>query len=75
MAKIKLSEPNGPYSCTIDTDVMNVELRNAFLGIKFVTEDGEMLSVSMRDQGFEIGYFTDGTEQWFSLNVGEVKKL
>jgi hypothetical protein len=62
MANITLREPDGPYHCSIDTDVMNVEIRNAFLGVEFVTEGGAILAVSMRDDGFEVHYHgqTDG---------------
>lgn len=65
MAKIKLSEAQGPYGCSIDTDVMQVEIRDCFLGVCFVTEDGEGLAVSMRDTGFELHYFSDdGAQGW-----------
>lgn len=56
MAKIVLSEPEGPYKATIDTEVMQVELREVFLGVFFTTPDGEQLGVSMRDRGFEVSY-------------------
>lgn len=56
MAKIILSEPDGPYKTTIDTEVMKVELREVFLGVSFVTDNGEKLAVSMRDDGFEVIY-------------------
>lgn len=52
--KIKISEPDGPYSCELDPGVMEVELREVFLGVGFVTESGQRLSVSMRDGGFEL---------------------
>lgn len=54
MAKIKLSVPNSPYSTQLDTEVMNVEIREAYLGVKFIAPNGRTLSVSMRDEGFEL---------------------
>lgn len=56
MGKIILSDPDKLYKCTIDTEVMSVELREIFLGVSFITKHGEKLSVSMRDTGFEIQY-------------------
>lgn len=84
MAKITLSEPDGPYKCQIDTDVMTVEIRDAFLGVKFITEDGEHLSVCMRDSGFEVHYSgnhnDDDSEKgfdsgWISFNNSFINKL
>lgn len=65
MSLIKLSQPDGPYSAEIDAGVMAVEIRKAFLGVRFITEDGATLSVSMRDGGFEIvhGRETDTQSQ------------
>lgn len=54
MSIITLREPDGPYKCEIDTDVMRVEIREAYLGVAFVTEEGQKLSVCMRDGGFEV---------------------
>lgn len=59
MAKIEIREPEGPYSCVLDTEAMQVELREVFLGVRFITESGEELTVSMRDSGFEIRYFSE----------------
>lgn len=56
MAKIILSEPDGPYKATIDAEAMTVELRDVFMGVGFTTQDGERLGVSMRDSGFEVIY-------------------
>ena len=66
MAKIKLSGPSNPYSAEIDTGAMYVEIKEAFVGVKFVTKDGETLAVSMRDSGFEIKY---------SVGFGEVGQV
>jgi len=59
--KIKLSEPDGPYSCEIDTEVMEVEIREAFIGALFVTAEGVRLGVMMRDDFFE---FTVNGKPW-----------
>lgn len=73
MGKILLNEPEGPYHCEIDTDVMKVELRETFLGVSFVTERGEKLSVSMRDNGFEVHYSGDFGEKGFDAGWTEFK--
>lgn len=54
MAKITLAEPDGPYQTTIDTEVMEVTIREAFVGVGFETADGCRLSVCMRDDGYEV---------------------
>lgn len=56
MAKIILKEPNGPgpHTCVIDTGVMDVEILESYLGVGFVSESGEKLSVCVRDTGFEV---------------------
>ena len=54
MAKILLRLPEGPYRAIIDTEVMDIEIHEAFLGVKFVSPIGKTLSVSMRDGGFEL---------------------
>jgi len=48
-----------------------IELREVFVGIKFITKDGEELHICMRDSGFEITY----ENEWYELKEGEVKKL
>jgi len=56
MPEITIKTPNGPYVAKLDAEAMDVEIRKAFLGIQFITEDGEKLSVCMRDSGFELVY-------------------
>jgi hypothetical protein len=56
MAKIKVSQPDSPYTATLDTDAMDVDIREAFLGVGFTSEDGTKLAVAMRDDGFEVRY-------------------
>lgn len=73
MAKIILSEPDGPYECTINTEVMRVDIKEAFLGVCFVTENGEKLSVSMKDSGFEVHYTGDFGETGFDAGWVELK--
>lgn len=51
--KITMKEPNGPYSCELDTKVMEVEIRESFIGPTFITESGQTLCVLMRDDTFE----------------------
>lgn len=43
--KIIITEPDGPYKAEIDTEVMDVTLRDVFLGVGFETADGCRLSV------------------------------
>jgi hypothetical protein len=74
MAKIKLSDPDSPYSASIDTKVMEIKIEEAFLGVGFVTPAGEKLAVSMRDSGFEIRYCANGVDSgWLSLNDGVIE--
>lgn len=54
MSKIILRQPDSPYKCEVDTDVMEVEIQEAYLGVGFVTKAGQKLSVCMRDGGFEV---------------------
>ena len=71
---INLSEPDGPYGCEIDPGVMDVQLREVFLGVRFVTEGGAQLSVSMRDDGFEVHYWGEGFDcGWTHFQNGTVE--
>lgn len=74
MSKIILKQPGGPYKCEIDTEVMEVEIRNAFIGVSFITDSGEKLSVSMRDNGFEVHYSGDFGEQGFNAGWTDFKE-
>jgi len=56
MAKITLSAPNGPYRAEIDTEVMDVEISEAFIGVSFITLEGKKIGISQRDGNFEIMY-------------------
>jgi len=71
--KVEISEPDGPYSCNLDTGVMDVTLREVFNGVRFETEGGEMLSVCMRDNGFEVHYWGDFGETGFDCGWVEFK--
>lgn len=81
MGRIVLSEPEGPYDCTIDTGVMDVKLIDTFLGVRFVADSGEMLSVSMRDNGFEVHYQAPTNQEktksigWFEFKNGNVNRM
>ena len=70
--KIKLSEPEGPYSCVIDTEVMDVDITEAFIGYTHTSLDGESISVCQRDSGFEATYVADGRELRVSFQSGEI---
>lgn len=69
MAKINLSVPNSPFHATIDSDVMEVTVREAFLGVKFVTEKGEELTVVMRDGGYELTYASSKEDKGIPLGL------
>ena len=56
MATITLSVPDVPYKATIDTEVMAVDIREAFNGVTFTTLSGRKMYVSERDDYFEITY-------------------
>lgn len=49
-----MREPDGPYQAEVDPGVMEVEIREAFVGLGLVSPDGQRLSVCMRDGGFEV---------------------
>jgi hypothetical protein len=75
MAKIILKTPEGipPYHTIIDTDVMEVEVRESYLGVIFVSDSGERLAVSMRDNGFEVHYWGDFVEKGFDTGWTDFK--
>ncbi len=56
MAVITLKEPEGPYAAIIETKAMVLELREVFVGVRFITKEGNTLSVCMRDDGYELMY-------------------
>jgi hypothetical protein len=72
MANIKLIEPDGPYGAEINTGVMRTFITEAYIGVTFVTADGEVLDVHMRDSGFELTYKTKTESQIVTLNEGDV---
>jgi hypothetical protein len=62
----------------VDPGVGDVVITKAFLGVGFLTGDGEHLGVSMRDHGFEFLYHpegVDGPEQHWEFKNGMVKRL
>lgn len=61
------------YSPTVDTEACHVEIREAFIGPKFVSPDGEVLWVQMRDGGYELLYETEGKRTLISLVGGMIK--
>lgn len=77
MARIIVSEPDGPYNAELDTHAMTVVIKDAFNGVLFETANGEKLAVSMRDSGFELHYFGDDGERgfdagWLDLKTGDI---
>ena len=72
MAKINLSIPEETYSADIFTGGMDVLIEDNFLGVKFVSRDGEQVSVHQRDGGFEIIYEADRRRTFINLGNGFV---
>jgi ferredoxin-fold anticodon binding domain-containing protein len=74
MSKILLSEPKGPYSGTLDTEVMDVTITEVYTGVGFVTQDEEYLSICMRDNGYELMYNARKSEKdvFVELKGGDV---
>lgn len=73
--KLTLSNPDNDYVAHIDTEAMDVLVTEAYLGATFVSSAGEELSISMRDNGFEIMYLdADDVEHHYSLNDGFVRR-
>lgn len=76
--KIELSAPDTPYKTIMDTEVMDVLLRDVFNGVTLQTDNGQKLSICMRDDGFEAHYYKDndsGTDfdtGWTMLKQGLV---
>lgn len=76
MPKITLTESDGPYHCLLDTGAMTVQIREAFNGVRFITEDGEQLAICMRDSGFELRYSGNNFETgWIEFKEGIIKYL
>lgn len=73
MAKIILKQPDSAYEATVETGAMATDIREAFLGVRFVTADGEVLTVSMRDTGFELSYSADYGDHGFNVRPVELK--
>jgi len=56
---------------TIHPGVSDVDITEAFLGVRFTTEDGAHLAVCMRDDGYEVRYWGDGFESgWVEFKGG-----
>lgn len=61
----------------IDGGEVDVEMYEVYQGCTFITSDGERLSVTMRDSGFEVHYYADFSEAsidggWFAFKNGTV---
>lgn len=55
------------------TDKGQIVLKEVYSSIKLVTNDGEVLYVSMRDQGFELRYVGGGSRKEIRLNEGNLE--
>ena len=72
MANIMLKEPDGSYGVEINTGLWRAFITEAFIGVTFVTSDGEVLDVCMRDGGFEVVYSVGKESQFVRLVAGDV---
>lgn len=73
--EIKAKIPNTPWESQFDTGVMEVDIRKAFIGPRFITESGEELIVMMRDSGFELRYSTPNEQTIeIELKAGSLKR-
>lgn len=69
MAKIKLKHNSMIAAPTIDSDTLDVVIEDAFVGVTFLSPDGEELIVAMRDGGFEVCY----NDVWYEMKQGVLK--
>jgi hypothetical protein len=53
------------------TDKGQIEIKEVYSGIRLKTDDGELMSICMRDSGFEFYY--NGT--WYSAKNGVLEKM
>jgi len=61
---------------TTDTGTANVLITDAFVGPTLVSDDGEEISISMRDTGFELTYLDgDSDEHVYTFKNGKVTLL
>lgn len=65
--KIKIKAPHSEYETVIDPGVSEVDITEAFIGVRLIHE-GNALCVSMRDDGFEINL--NGT--WYHTHHGKI---
>ena len=75
MGKIRINSPDKNNDLLdLDYGINDVTLFKTFLGVRFVTESGEVLSVSMRDSGFELRYQNQSGSRvgQVILNEGEI---
>jgi hypothetical protein len=56
--KIIINSPaeNPGYATSINTGAMQITVLECFSGVRFITKDGEIMTISMRDSGFEGTY-------------------
>lgn len=73
MTKIIINEPERPYKAVIDTGAMEVELKETYIGVHFLTSEGARLSVSERDGGFEVKYAGDFGQTGFNAGTTTFK--
>jgi hypothetical protein len=70
--KITMTNPRDPMddSVVLDTGGSDVTLTEVFTGPIFETEDGAKLSVIMRDDGFEVHYWSDEFDAGWTQFMG-----
>jgi hypothetical protein len=74
--KITISNEHTEFCTFVETDGQDVLITEAYIGPKLVTDEGEELSICMRDNGFEVTYLdADDVEHCYSFNDGFVRRL
>lgn len=77
MAKITIDKDVIASNLVLDTSVFDVTIEKAYLGVRFISDNGEEIYVCNRDGGFEVGYYPDGDaeQERVFLHLGKVKLL
>lgn len=68
--KICLENTGSSYTTIIDTE-SNVTITKVYIGLRIVSDVGEVMSVCMRDGGFEFKF----GDSWYTARNGEIRKV
>jgi hypothetical protein len=70
--RIQLNNHDTRYGVTVETDSMDVEIYEAFVGPIFWTSNDEGLGVCMRDSGYELSYTVGDETLTVKLDEGQI---